>query len=184
MLKFRTCVWNVEAKQMMQVLLFQISPAVQLKVEDESISLKIWIQHRYMKSSWAKWADLKHFTLLCRRLLYLSHKYVNSLTIVFLISEEVCTIKWHKGCWNTLIAFKGPSVFLVSCRIVTRSESQKYCCLLPKKFCKQGFPRHRADWLHPTGRIYSLVCLLLGACGGEGGSYLTKELKIVVLFTL
>lgn len=81
-----------------------------------------------------------------------------------------------------MIAFKGPSVFLVNSRVVTRSESQKYCCLLPKKFCKQGFPRHRADWLHPSGRIYSLVCLLLGACGGEGGSYLTKELKSTGLF--
>lgn len=35
MLKFRTCMRNMEAKQMVQVLLFQISPAVQIKVEYE-----------------------------------------------------------------------------------------------------------------------------------------------------
>lgn len=84
---------------------------------------------------------------------------------------------------NTLLACKGPSAFLLSCRIVTRSESQKLCCLLPKKFCKQGFPRPRAAWLHPSGRIYSLVCLFLGACVGAGGSYLTQEFGNMVLLT-
>lgn len=104
------------------------------------------------------------------------------MTVLFLISEEMCSSVPQKML-NTLLACKGPSAFLLSCRIVTRSESQKLCCLLPKKFCKQGFPRPRAAWLHPSGRIYSLVCLFLGACVGAGGSYLTQEFGNMVLLT-
>lgn len=39
---------------------------------------------------------MKHFTLLFTGLLYLNCKYLNSLTILVLISDEMCTISVTK----------------------------------------------------------------------------------------